>query len=95
MKKLNLKLTLAFLIGINIFSCSSGDDSNITNQDDLVGIWNLVSIENQGNNVMVIDCQTEQNIIYNSDDSGTEKAPEEISRLQGDWCPCRSVQIQR
>ncbi|MCA0133762.1 lipocalin-like domain-containing protein [Winogradskyella alexanderae] len=74
------KLLFGILIGFLILSCSSDDDSNDTNQDDLVGTWNLVSIENQGNDVMVIDCQTEQNIVYNSNNSGTEKAPEEISQ---------------
>jgi len=74
------KLLFGILIGLLILSCSSDDNSNDTNQDDLVGTWNLVSIENQGNDVMVIDCQTEQNIIYNSNNSGTETAPEEITQ---------------
>jgi len=74
------KLLFGILVGFLILSCSSDDDSNDTNQDDLVGTWNLISIENQGNDVMVIDCQTEQNIIYNSNNSGTEKAPEEITQ---------------
>ncbi len=65
------KLLFGILIGFLILSCSSDDDSNDTYQDDLVGTWNLVSIENQGNDVMVIDCQTEQNIVYNSNNSGT------------------------
>ncbi|XCF05788.1 hypothetical protein ABI125_13860 [Tamlana crocina] len=73
MKKANL--FFGILIGSLIYSCSSDDNSNNSEQDDLVGTWNLISIENQGNDVMVIDCQTEQNIIYNSNNSGTEKAP--------------------
>lgn len=74
------KLLFGILIVFLILSCSSDDDSNNTNQDDLVGTWNLISIENQGIDNIVIDCQTEQNIIYNSNNSGTEKAPEEISQ---------------
>jgi hypothetical protein len=83
MKKANL--FFGILIGFLIYSCSSDDDSNNSDQDDLVGTWNLISIENQGNAVMVIDCQTEQNIIYNSNNSGTEKAPEEISQIPCDF----------
>ncbi|WP_299112250.1 lipocalin family protein [uncultured Winogradskyella sp.] len=76
MKKLNL--ILGILIGIIIFSCSSDDDNS--NQDEIIGVWNLMSIENQGNDITVVDCQTQQNIVYNSNNSGTEKAPEEISQ---------------
>ena len=85
MKKLYLLPLLLF--GLIIFSCSSEEDSESpnTNQDALVGTWNLVSIENQGNDVLVTDCQTEQNIIYSSDNSGTEKAPEAISQTPCDF----------
>jgi hypothetical protein len=83
MKKLNLLFGILF--GIMAFSCSSDDDSNDSNQDDLIGIWNLVSVENQGNEVIAIDCQTEQNIIYEADNTGSEKAPEEISQTPCDF----------
>ena len=78
MKK--LALLLVILITSFSLSCTSDDDSNNQNQDDLIGVWNLKSIENQGNDVTVVDCQTQQNITYNSDNFGTEKAPEEISQ---------------
>lgn len=83
MKKLNL--FSGILIAILLSSCASDDDSNDTNQDDLIGVWNLISVENQGNDNIAIDCQTEQNIIYNSNNSGTEKAPEEISQTPCDF----------
>ncbi|WP_179348294.1 lipocalin family protein [Winogradskyella pacifica] len=83
MKKLNL--LLGFLIGIMLFSCSSDDDSNESNQDELIGIWNLVSVENQGNDVTAVDCQIEQNIIFTANNTGTEKAPEEITQTPCDF----------
>jgi hypothetical protein len=83
MKKLNL--LLGILIAIMLFSCSSDDDSNESNQDELIGIWNLVSVENQGNDITAVDCQIEQNIIFTANNTGTEKAPEEITQTPCDF----------
>ena len=81
MNKLNLLFTI--LIGITIFNCSSDDDSNDINQDELIGVWNLKSVENQGNNVPVSGCGTDQTTTFNDENTGSEYFPEDY-----DGNPC-------
>ncbi|NRA94484.1 MAG: lipocalin family protein [Psychroserpens sp.] len=84
----NIRKLLLLISGLIIFSCSPGDDSNNddTPQDLLVGLWNLTSIENQGNDIPAFDCQLEQTIFFNANGSGAEKAPEFVTQS-----PCEYV----
>jgi hypothetical protein len=71
MPKLNKLLIL--LITLIVLSCSSDDDKSNSNiQDDIIGTWSLVSIENQGNDIPVFGCGTEHTITYNSGNLGEE-----------------------
>jgi hypothetical protein len=76
MKKLFF-LTLA-LLTILTYSCSNDDDSSSSSTNLLIGVWTLKSVENQGVDRVVTDCQAQQTITFNSDNSGGEYFPEEL-----------------
>lgn len=88
MKKLNL--LLGILIGIITFNCSSDDDSNDSNQDELVAVWNLKSVENQGNDVPVFGCGTDQTKTFNNGNTGSEYFPEDYD---GNPCDFNTLQF--
>ncbi|GAL74849.1 lipocalin family protein [Nonlabens ulvanivorans] len=67
---------LVLVIFFSFTSCGSDDDVQTVNQDDIVGIWTLKSVENQGVGVPTMNCQTEQTITFNSDLTGGERFPE-------------------
>nr|WP_042248298.1 lipocalin family protein [Nonlabens ulvanivorans] len=67
---------LVLVIYFSFTSCGSDDDVQTVNQDDIVGIWTLKSVENQGVDVPTMNCQTEQTITFNSDLTGGERFPE-------------------
>jgi hypothetical protein len=73
-KYLVFGLLVVFVFGIS--SCGSDDDTQTDAQDDLIGVWILKSVENQGVDVPTMDCQTQQTITFNSDLTGGERFPE-------------------
>lgn len=77
------KLFTGFIMGCLILSCSSDDDSN-TVQDELTGTWSLISVENQGNDIPVFGCGTDQTITYSTNNRGEEYFPEDY-----DASPCQ------
>lgn len=86
MNKLNL--LLGILIGITITACSSDDNTDTTNQDELIGIWNLKSVENQGNDVPVFGCGVDQTTTFNSENAGSEYFPEDYNAA-----PCEFITL--
>jgi len=62
MKKLNL--IIGILIGITFLSCSSDENNNSTQQDPIIGVWKLTSIELNGENSDLHQCMLEQTNTY-------------------------------
>ena len=87
MKKLNL--LLGILIGIIILACSSDDDSSSSNQDEIIAIWNLKSVENQSNDAPVFGCGIDQTTTFNNGNTGSEYFPEDF-----DGNPCEFNTLQ-
>ncbi|MDG5493013.1 hypothetical protein [Psychroserpens sp. SPM9] len=87
MKKTNLLLVLFF--GLILFSCASDDDTNTTNQDELIATWSLKSVENQGNDVPVFGCGIDQTTTFNNGNTGNEYFPEDY-----DGIPCEFNTLQ-
>lgn len=72
----NIKLLLPIILACFIISCGSDDDAEASNQDEIVGVWTLKSVENQGVNVPTVDCRVQQTVTYNVNFSGGESFPE-------------------
>lgn len=75
MKKYLVRVLLLVLV-FSISSCGSDDDAQPASQDDIVGVWTLKSVENQGSDVPTMDCRAQQTITFNSDLTGGERFPE-------------------
>lgn len=61
-----LNLSLAIIILIICFSCSSDDDTPI-NEDVIIGEWKLSEVEQNGIGITLQECQDLETFIFNED----------------------------
>jgi hypothetical protein len=71
-----LRFSLFVVLVFGVLSCGSDDDIKSESQDEIVGLWTLKSVENQGTDVPTLDCRAQQTITFNSDLTGGERFPE-------------------
>jgi hypothetical protein len=71
-----LRFSLFVVLVFGVLSCRSDDDIKSESQDEIVGLWTLKSVENQGTDVPTLDCRAQQTITFNSDLTGGERFPE-------------------